>query len=561
MGWDFAWTADPAAWIGLGTLVLLEIVLGIDNLVFISILSSRLPEHERRRAFNTGLGLALLMRLALLSVIAWVVGLTEPWFSVWGHVFSARDTILIIGGLFLLLKGTTELHERLEGPLPDARRNTRHAVLWQVIAQIVALDAIFSLDSVITSVGMVKEVPVMMLAVIVAVAVMLLASRPLTRFVDRHPTVIILCLGFLLMIGLSLIMDGLGFHVPKGYLYAAIVFSGLVEGCNQLALRNRRRRLSSRNLREATAETVLKLLGGKNAHDGSTHMELAALAGRCEGTNIFEPDERDMVARAIRFGGKSARHVMTPRRKVERLDPDAAPEDIMHLAATARHVRLPVLRDGADDIPGVVDLREVVLKAHTDTAFDVTALIRPVPVVFEHTPLPDLLELFRIEETSLAVVVDEYGAAAGIVTPRDVLLALVGPAAAACPSAHDTSREDDSRLMPGRLPTDEVLSLLDLPSEETGTSATLAGLLLEWLGRIPACGESVHRLGYVWTVEAMDGLRIDLVRVRPEADVPLEHGVPDTEKKELFPKPVGKTGVSSPVPSDAAPSPSKRQAG
>ncbi len=528
MGWDFAWIGDPAAWIGLGTLALLEIVLGIDNLVFISILSSRLPEHQRRTAFTTGLSLALFMRLALLSVIAWVVGLTEPWFSVWGHAFSARDTILIVGGLFLLLKGTTELHERLEGPLPDARRNTRHAVLWQVIAQIVALDAIFSLDSVITSVGMVKEVPVMMLAVIAAVAVMLLASRPLTRFVDRHPTVIILCLGFLLMIGLSLIMDGLGFHVPKGYLYAAIAFSALVEGCNQLALRNRRRRLSSRNLREATAETVLKLLGGK-AHDGSAHMELAALAGRCEGAEVFDPDERDMVARAIRLGGKSARHVMTPRSKVERLDPDAAPEAVRHLAATARHVRLPVLRDGADDIPGVVDLREVLLKAD-DAAFDIATLIRPVPVVFEHTPLTDLLELFRIEDASLAVVVDEYGAAAGIVTPRDVLLALVGPPVELPSSAQNASREDDSRLMPGRLPTDEVLALLHLPSDEAGTSATLAGLLLEWLGHIPTCGESVRRLGYVWTVEAMDGLRIDLVRIRPDTEP--SDDVSSTEKKE-----------------------------
>ena len=225
---DFSWVAEPTAWGGLGTLILLEVVLGIDNLVFISILSSRLPEDKRRHAFTIGLSLALIMRLGLLSTVAWLIGLTKPWFSLFGYSFTARDIILLIGGLFLLLKGTMELHERLEGFQPTEEKAVHQAVFWQVITQIVVLDAIFSLDSIITSVGMVKELSIMMLAVIIAVLAMLLASRPLTEFVDRHPTVIILCLGFLLMIGLSLILEGLGYHIPKGYLYAAIGFSIVV---------------------------------------------------------------------------------------------------------------------------------------------------------------------------------------------------------------------------------------------------------------------------------------------------------------------------------------------
>ena len=165
---DFSWVAEPTAWGGLGTLILLEVVLGIDNLVFISILSSRLPEDKRRHAFTIGLSLALIMRLGLLSTVAWLIGLTKPWFSLFGYSFTARDIILLIGGLFLLLKGTMELHERLEGVQPTEDKAVHQAVFWQVITQIVVLDAIFSLDSIITSVGMVKELSIMMLAVIIA---------------------------------------------------------------------------------------------------------------------------------------------------------------------------------------------------------------------------------------------------------------------------------------------------------------------------------------------------------------------------------------------------------
>ena len=261
--WDFSWVTELSAWAGLGTLVLLEVVLGVDNLVFISILVGRLPAEQKRHAFLTGLGLALLMRLVLLAAIAWIIGLTAPLFSLGGRAFSARDLILVGGGLFLLLKGTLELHERLEGHVAGPADAGRHAGFWRVIAQIIALDAVFSLDSIITSVGMVDHVSVMMLAVVAAMLVMALAAAPLLRFVERHPSVIVLCLGFLLMIGLGLLTDGLGYHIPKGYLYAAIIFAVLVEACNQWALRNRRKRISMRDMRESTARVVLGLLGGR----------------------------------------------------------------------------------------------------------------------------------------------------------------------------------------------------------------------------------------------------------------------------------------------------------
>src|SRR5690606_1111663 len=194
----FEWMSDPSAWVGLLTLIVLEIVLGIDNLVFIAILAEKLPPEQRNTARIVGLMLALLMRLILLASIAWVVTLTDPLFHIFDHAFSGRDLILLLGGVFLLLKGTMELHERLEAKPVIKEENPVHAVFWMVIVQIVVLDAVFSLDSVITAVGMVKDLSVMMIAVIIAIGIMLWASKALMDFVNRHPTVVILCLGFLM---------------------------------------------------------------------------------------------------------------------------------------------------------------------------------------------------------------------------------------------------------------------------------------------------------------------------------------------------------------------------
>lgn len=232
------WLFDPTIWVGLLTLVVLEIVLGIDNLIFIAILAEKLPPHQRDKARVLGLTLALVMRLGLLSLISWLVTLTTPLFSIWTFSFSGRDLILLLGGLFLLFKATSELHERLEGITHAQTGPKVYAGFGLVVAQIVVLDAVFSLDAVITAVGMVENLYVMMAAVVISIVVMMLASKVLTRFVNAHPTVVVLCLSFLLMIGLSLVAEGLGFHIPKGYLYAAIGFSIVIEFFNQLARRN-----------------------------------------------------------------------------------------------------------------------------------------------------------------------------------------------------------------------------------------------------------------------------------------------------------------------------------
>ena len=257
--------ADPAAWAALVTLVVMEVVLGIDNLIFISILSNKLPEHQRQRVRRIGIGLALVMRLALLSIIAWLVGLTatvvdlglvgpmgehgEPAFDT---AFSWKDLILLAGGLFLVWKATKEIHHTVD-PAPSHDVLDKKAVVitnaGAAIFQIILLDLVFSIDSILTAIGMTEHLPIMVVAVLVAVGVMLLAADPLANFINKNPTVVMLALGFLLMIGMVLIADAFGVHVPKGYIYAAMAFSALVEGLNMWSRRAASKRDTATRLR------------------------------------------------------------------------------------------------------------------------------------------------------------------------------------------------------------------------------------------------------------------------------------------------------------------------
>lgn len=232
--------ANPEIWIALATLTALELVLGIDNIIFISILAGKLPPEQRDKARRLGITLAAITRLALLLVIAWIIGLTAPLFSAFGHAFSWRDLILIGGGLFLIGKATHEIHQKLEGATQEVTAGAVTATFGAVIAQIMVLDIVFSLDSIITAVGMVDERWVMVTAILISIGFMLMFARPIGEFVERHPTVKVLALSFLIMIGLVLLADGFGQHIPKGYVYAAMAFSVFVEMIN-LWIRKRSR--------------------------------------------------------------------------------------------------------------------------------------------------------------------------------------------------------------------------------------------------------------------------------------------------------------------------------
>jgi predicted tellurium resistance membrane protein TerC len=248
------WLASPEAWIALLTLTALEIVLGVDNIIFISILVGRLPPEQRARARMIGLGLAMVMRIGLLLSLAWMMRLTDPLFSVFRQGFSGRDLILLGGGLFLLAKSVMEIHNSLEGEAEDSHGMPRPAAFYGTLVQIAIIDIVFSLDSVITAVGMVNDIPIMVLAIVIAVGVMMFAAKPIGDFVDAHPTIKMLALAFLILIGVALIGEGFELHIPKGYIYFAMAFAVAVEMLN-LRLRKKRDPIRLRKELEGNGST------------------------------------------------------------------------------------------------------------------------------------------------------------------------------------------------------------------------------------------------------------------------------------------------------------------
>lgn len=509
---------DPQIIAGLLTLIVLEIVLGIDNLVFIAILADRLPPHQRDRARVIGLSLALVMRLVLLGGISWLVTLTKPLLTLGPLSLSGRDLILLVGGLFLLFKATMEIHERLEGAAHTSKARG-HASFFAVIAQIVVLDAVFSLDSVITAVGMVNELWVMMTAVIVAMAAMILASKPLTAFVNAHPTVVMLCLGFLLMIGLSLIAEGFGVDIPKGYLYAAIAFSIMVETFNQLRLANEKRRMAVVPLRQRTADAVLRLLGGR--HEGGEASGVAdEPAKTAEEASPFAETEREMVAGVLRLGTRTTRSIMTPRQEIGWLDVDATNEDIRAALNEHGHARYLVCRGRVDELQGVVVAREMIPDLIDGKPVDLRARMQPALVVHDRLPVVRLIELLKTTPSRLAVVADDRGTINGIVTSTDVLAAIAG----------DLVEDEDAEPKPQRLPDGsiqfdgatpiaEAAAILEWPSMAEGSDyTTIAGFILWRLGHIPEANEAFEWEGWRFVVAALEGHRIETITAHPVAE-------------------------------------------
>lgn len=419
------WIADPTAWFGLGTLIVLELVLGIDNLIFIAILVEKLPPEQRNRARIVGLTFALLMRLGMLAGISWLQTLTTTLFTLFGVQVTIRGLVLIAGGLFLLVKATTELHARLEGTsVPAKSESARAVVMWQVIAQIIVVDAVFSLDTVITAVGMVDHFAVMVIAVIVAIIAMMVMSGPMTNFVSAHPSVVILCLSFLLTIGFSLFVEGFGLKIPKGYLYSAIAFSIMIETFNQVAQRKQVERAPTTNFRARTAEAVLRLLDG-SALSPPRKQNLSS-AVKATRSDIFAPAERAMVAGVLSMADRSIRSIMTASADVVWLDSSSDAAELSRKICESGHVAYPICNGRFEALVGVARatdlIRDLIDKGRIDPA---TVDREPVTFSEEKTVL-DLVEQIRGARIPMAIVKTPSGTVSGVVTPTDLLQSILG---------------------------------------------------------------------------------------------------------------------------------------
>ncbi len=501
------WLFDPTLWIGLLTLITLEIVLGIDNLIFIAILTDKLPPRQRNKARITGLSLALLMRLALLSLIFWIVTLTKPLFSIGPLSFSIRDLILLFGGLFLLLKATIELHERIDGVSASQKESKVYAGFGLVITQIVILDAIFSLDAVITAVGMVDQLAVMMAAVIIAICIMMLASKPLTRFVNAHQTVIVLCLSFLLTIGFSLVAEGLGFKIPKGYLYAAIGFSILIEMFNQIARRNLLKNESHISFRERTAQAVLHMLGRPDTGGNDEEEQ------QIEEQPVFAIEELNMVRGALTLAERKIRSIMTLRSDISWINIHDDIDNIRQQLLDTPHSFLLVCRESLDNFIGIARAKDLMADVLSKGIIDQTNLKKTI-VLDESWGVIKAMEMLKGSSGQLLIIVDEYGTVKGLVTPIDILEAIAG-------EFPDEDEQFDVQQMGEGVwqvaggadlyHLGQTLQTHFLMDDDEYTS--LAGFLLSHFNRLPDVGDTIEVNGFRFEIVKLVNRKIDVVLI------------------------------------------------
>jgi len=531
---DFSWVLEPATLVGFLTLLVLEVVLGIDNLVFVAILANKVKPQHRDKARIIGLSLAVVIRIIMLASMAYIMKLTTPLFYVDDFGVSGKDMIMFAGGIFLLYKATTELHERLEGQaayVDGGNGRRKHTAFWAVVGQIILLDAVFSIDSVITAVAMVDHITIAMTAVVVAMpyvsldaekkpiprvvvamAVMIWASKPLTEFVDKHPTVVMLCLGFLLMIGFSLIAEGFHYHIPKGYLYAAIGFSILIEVFNQVSSKNRKKNaFSARTWRARTAESVLGMMGIREA--------VLAKAGAVNGDDShFEDNEKLMIQSVLTLAERPILGVMTPRPEIERLDISQSKEQQCKQLEDTPFSRLMVVgKAGIDEPLGYINKKDLLAQMLATGEFSIHKALKQPLVLPENSTVLNAMELFRAKSADIALVVDEFGGILGMVTMKDLMETIAGDFPEEYEREEAPSIEmhaDQSFTVDGSLEYGSLAQQIDLPmQDEEADFHTVAGLIMDELQAIPEVGDSIDYHQWRFTVIEKVGQRIERVKV------------------------------------------------
>ncbi len=516
---DLSWILEPATFVGFVTLVILEIVLGIDNLVFVAILANKAHPRHRDQARILGLSLAVVIRIVMLYFMSYIQTLTEP--KPWLMDRSTKDLVMLLGGLFLLFKATTELHERLEGNVAFAAAEYNGSKAWEpvwvIVVQILVIDAVFSLDTVITAVHVVEHITIAMVAVVVAMAVMIWASKPLTSFVDKHPTIVILCLGFLLLIGFSLVAEGFGLNIPKAYLYVAIGFSILIEVFNQVALRNRRKHaMADSSWRKRTADAVLSMMGMREnvIADATRH------GHPFDDNTFYAQNEKNMIRSVLTIGERSVPAIMTPRQEIERLDVTESQEDqIKQIQSTPFSRLIAVGKAGIDDPLGYVAKKDLLDQLLKDGKLDPKAALREPLIIPETATVLNALEQFRASSADCALVVDEFGTIDGLLTTKDILESIAGDFPEEYEKLDDPSLKvnpDGSIEAEGTVEFDAIAALLRLPPiKEAGEFHTLSGFLMEMMEVIPNEGDVYEFNGSKFEVVKRVGQRIAKVKLPP----------------------------------------------
>ena len=502
--------SDPALWAGLIILICIEVVLSLDNLALVDVLAEKLPEDQRGRARTLGMLLALGVRVGLLWVIWQVLTVDAPVFTLAGFVFSPRSILLLGGGVFLIAKATRGLHDRLEGGSPMEDTASDNTGFWYIAAQIAALDAIFSLDGVAVALGLMDSLGLMILAVVAAMPMAILLTRKRPHFRLRHSTIQILCLDYLMIVGLVLVADAAGLHIPKGYVYAAIGFSMLVEAGRQILDRRRDLRLGQRSLRLRTAGTVLRLLGSSTTFRKQPGSEISAdSAGMADGA-------RDMLYGVLTLGERHIRSIMTPRPEITWVDIEDTPTEIRNEVRQSPHSVYPVRSSNTDEVLGVVYGKDIMAVLPEAGDFDLNDILRPPVFVQDSVGILRLMEVLRATRAKIVLITEEYGSVVGLVTPLDILEVIAGEFPEVdedpdfIPDGENCWKVDGGTDL-HRL---ELLLDTDILRENAGDYVTLGGYLMHNLGRLPQSGDTLEEGDLYFEVLEATDRKVDLVRVR-----------------------------------------------
>ena len=517
---DLVWLTDPTAWIGLLTLTAIQIVLGIDNLLFIAILSARLPAREAKAARYIGLGGALVIRVILMMFAAYVMAMNNPLFSIFDFNVTVRDIMMFLGGAFLIYKATEELHSKLEGDSGDETVSVSKAAgqsFFVATTQIMILDVLFSGDAIITAVGMTNHAFIMIFAVSIAMLLLMWASGFISEFVYRHPTVVILCLGFLLLIGFSLIMEAFHLEVPKGYLYSAIGFSLLIEIFNQVSRKNILKLNPSKNMqsRQVAASLVLRLLGSKNT---DMHSLQEAIVSR-PSAYVFNQQEKEMVSRVLELSTLPIKAVMTARLDLEMLKIDGSKEAIIEKVLKTNKTRLIAYKHGHKDQPIGYILRAKVLEQYIthpeQDPLELEAEVKEPIYIPQSINVLSVLEQFKQTKRYFAFVIDEFGCFEGIVTIHDILEEITGqmPNKTEIPEVQAMDKDNQVYRVDGDTILSDVQRTTGLEIEPTEHYQTIAGYVLDRLQRVPKNGDRITLDQWIIEVSSADKTGINVLKL------------------------------------------------
>lgn len=516
---DLSWLFSPNVLIGFFTLVILEIVLGVDNLVFVAIVVSKANPKMQDHARMLGLTLAIFIRLLMLYSASLLLKLDQSLFTVFNTSISGKDLLYLLGGAFLLYKSTSELHEKIDEHSHHADEYTitkHYSPTFLVIIQIMLLDAVFSLDSVITAVGMVNHISVAMIAVVIAMIFMIIGSKYLTNFINRYPTVVILCLGFLLMIGFSLILEGVHISVPKGYIYAAIIFSIVIEILNQISSKNRNANaFSGLSWRRRTIDSVLGMMGiRENVLTNARNRD-----EKLKDQGFFHENEKQMIRNVLTLAEKPISAIMTPRREIDKLNLSKPTADQKRELLTSPYSRLIAVDSAGIDEPlGYIAKKDVLIELLKNPQnYDLKKLVKQPLFIPENANVLTALELFRKSTSDIGLVVDEFGAILGLVSMKNILETIAGEFPEEYELLDNPSWQvnpDQSITVDGSLDYDDLSRRLKLPPlKEDVDFTSVAGLIMEESPTLPQVGDSIVYGGYLFEVSKKDGQKIERVRI------------------------------------------------